>query len=144
MRPLYRVLAGLGGLYLVVFGIMGLLRTGSDGFFAKSTPHTIGQGTNLAWSIVCIVLGAVVLIATAIGRNLDVAANSYVGWALLGVGTVMLALLRTQANLFNFSVTTVIVTYIVGLVLVMASLYSKVSHDTGAAARDREATVGHR
>ncbi len=133
MRPLYRALGGLAGLYLVVFGIMGLLRTGSDGFFAKSTPHAIGQGTNLAWSIACIVLGAAVLIATAIGRNLDVATDTYIGWAILVVATVMLALLRTQANLFNFSVTTVIVSYIVGLMLITAGLYSKVAdrEDTG-------------
>jgi hypothetical protein len=133
MRPLYRALGGLAGLYLVVFGIMGLLRTASAGFFAHSTPHTIGQGTNLAWSIICIVLGAAVLIGTAIGRNLDVAADTYIGWGLIGVGTVMLALLRTQANLFNFSVTTVIVTYLVGLALLTAGLYSRVAarEDTG-------------
>ncbi|GIJ00798.1 DUF4383 domain-containing protein [Spirilliplanes yamanashiensis] len=126
LRPVYRALGGLAGLYLVLFGILGLIQTAGDGLFALGIDHVLGQGTNLAWSIVSLVVGALVLLATAVGRNLDVAADLYLGWALLGVGSAMLALIRTDANIFNFSLTTVIVTYVVGLVLVMAGLYSKV------------------
>lgn len=126
LRPVYRVLGGLAGLYLVLFGVLGLVQTAGAGLFALGVDHVLGQGTNLAWSIVSTVIGALVLLATAVGRNLDVAADTYLGWALLGIGSAMLALIRTDANIFNFSLTTVIVTYVVGLALVMAGLYSKV------------------
>jgi len=125
LRPVYRVLGGLAGLYLVVFGVVGLISTADDGFFGLALPHVLGQGTNLAWSIVTAVLGVIVLLATLVGRNLDVAADTYIGWALLVIGTAMLALIRTDANIFNFSLTTVIVSYLIGLVLIMAGLYSK-------------------
>ena len=126
LRPVYRALGGLAGLYLVLFGILGLIQTAGEGLFALGIDHVLGQGTNLAWSIVSIVIGVLVLIATALGRNIDVKVDTYLGWALLVVGSAMLALIRTDANIFNFSLTTVIVTYVVGLALVMAGLYSKV------------------
>jgi hypothetical protein len=126
LRPVYRALGGLAGLYLVVFGILGITSTASDGFFALDLDHVLGQGTNLAWSVVSLVAGAVVLLATALGRNIDVAVDTYLGWGLLGVSSAMLALIRTDANVLNFSLTTVIVSYLVGLVLILAGLYGKV------------------
>lgn len=126
LRPVYRVLGGLAGLYLVIFGIFGVIATAAAGFFALGIDHVLGQGTNLAWSIVSLVVGAIVVLATAVGRNLDVAADTYLGWGLLGAGSAMLAVIRTDANIFNFSLTTVIVTYVVGLILILAGLYGKV------------------
>jgi len=145
LRPVYRALGGLAGLYLVLFGIIGVVSTGSDGLLGRGVDHVLGQGTNLAWSLVTIVLGAVVLLATSVGRNVDVAVDTYLGWALLGIGSVMLALIRTDANILNFTLTTVIVSYCVGLVLVLAGLYSKVVADQDAGAPrpvlEQDATV---
>jgi hypothetical protein len=126
LRPVYRALGALTGLYLVIFGVVGLITTGGNGLFAVDNGSALGQGTNLAWSLVAIVLGAAVLGASVLGRNIDVAVNTYVGWTLLVVGTAMLCLLRTEINIFNFSVATVIVTYLLGLVLIQAGMYSKV------------------
>jgi hypothetical protein len=140
LRPLYRALGGLAGLYLVVFGVVGLLVTGGDGLFATDAGRVLGQGSNLAWSILSIVLGAVILIATVVGRNLDVAVNTYLGWALLVIGTFILAVIRTEVNILNFTISTVIVTYILGLVLILAGLYGKVAapEDAGAPRQERE------
>ena len=85
-------------------------------------------------------LGAVILVATVIGRNLDVAVDKYVGWGLLVVGTYSLAVIRTEVNVLNFSISTVVVTYLAGLVLIMVSYYSKVAapEDAGAPRQVRQ------
>lgn len=140
LRPVYRALGGLTGLYLVIFGVVGLFVTGGDGLFARDTDRVLGQGSNLAWSIISIVLGAVVLVATVLGRNLDVAVDTYLGWALLVIGTFSLTVSRTEVNIFNFTVSTVIVTYLAGLVLILTGLYSTVAapQDAGAPRQQRE------
>jgi hypothetical protein len=140
LRPIYRALGALIGLYFVVFGVVGAIVTAGDGLFARDTDRVLGQGGNLAWSILSIVIGAVVLVATALGRNLDVAVDKYVGWGLLVVGSFALAAIRTDVNVFNFSIATVVVTYLAGLVLIMTSYYSKVAdeQDTSAPRQVRQ------
>jgi hypothetical protein len=128
MRPLYRTLAGLVGIYLIVFGVVGFIVT------ASGSHRVLGQGANLLWSIVALLLGVIVLITTVIGRNLDVKANQYIGWGLVGIGTYELAVSRTDANFLGFSVATVIVTYIAALVLITSSLYGKVGTSEDAQA----------
>ncbi len=49
--------------------------TGGDGLFAQDAGRVLGQGTNLANSLICMVIGAIVLIATVVGRNFDVLVN---------------------------------------------------------------------
>jgi hypothetical protein len=147
LGPVYRVLGALTGLYFVAFGILGATGDTGSGLFARAADKVLGQGTNLAWSIVSIVIGAIVLIGAAVGRNRDAAVFSYLGWALLVIGMAMLALLRTDANLFNFTVTTVIVLFLAGTLLITAGLYVKVAAgdsagDAHAAAPARAAT-GH-
>jgi hypothetical protein len=127
LRPVYRALGGLIGLYFVVFGVVGLIVTGGDGLFSNDTDRVLGQASNLAHSILSIVLGVVVLVATVLGRNLDVAVDKYLGWGVLVLGTYSLAVIRTDANFLNFSVSTVVVTYLAGLVLIMAAYYSNVA-----------------
>jgi hypothetical protein len=127
LRPIYRAIGALAGIYLVLFGIVGVLVTAGDGLFGNGTDRALGQGTNLFWSIVCLIVGAVVLVATALGRNLDTETDKYVGWGLLVVGSYGLAVARTDANFLNFTIATVIVTYLVGLLLIMSGLYSKVA-----------------
>ena len=77
---------------------------------------------------------------SAIGRNLDVEADKYLGWGLLVAGTYEIAFSRTDANVLGFSISTVVVTYIVGLVLILAGLYSKVAPaaEAGAPRQVRE------
>ena len=140
LRPIYRAIAALAGAYLVLFGLVGLIVTGGDGMFAIGADRVLGQGANLFWSIVSLIVGAVVLIATGLGRNLDTEIDKYVGWGLLVVGSYGLAVARTDANFANFTIATVVVTYLVGLLLVMSGLYSKVAptHETGAPRQVRE------
>ena len=119
LRPLYRALSALAGAYLVLFGIVGLIVTPGNGLFGQPDDRVLGQGANLFWSIVSLILGAIVLIAVVIGRNLDVEVDKYLGWGLLVVGSYELAASRTDANFLKFSISTVVVTYLVGLVLIV-------------------------
>jgi hypothetical protein len=127
LRPLYRALSVLAGAYLVLFGVLGAIMTADEGLFGNGEDRVLGQKTNLFWSIVCVLLGAIVLVAVVIGRNADTEVDKYFGWGLLVVGSYELAVIRTDANFFNFSISTVVVTYLVGLVLMLAGLYSKVA-----------------
>lgn len=127
LRPLYRALGGAIGAYLVVFGIVGLITTSGDGLFGTAGHRVLGQGANLLWSIITLVVGAVVLIGAVLGRNVDSEVDKYVGWAMLVVGSYGLAVERTDADVLDFTIATVIVTYCVGLVLIMTGLYVKIA-----------------
>jgi hypothetical protein len=125
LRPLYRALSALTGAYLVLFGIVGLIVTPGNGLFGQPDDRVLGQGANLFWSIISLILGVIVLIGVVIGRNLDVEINKYLGWGLLVVGSYELAASRTDANFLKFSIATVVVTYLIGLVLIVSGLYAK-------------------
>ncbi|BCJ42992.1 hypothetical protein GCM10010168_02670 [Actinoplanes ianthinogenes] len=127
LRPMYRVAGFVAGAYLVVFGVLGLIATASDGLTGEPADRVLGQSINLLGSIVALIAGGLVLLGTAVGRNVDVQVDKLVGWGLLVVGSYSLATIRTDANFFGYSVSTVVVTYLVGLLLITISLYSKVA-----------------
>ena len=127
LRPLYRVVGFLAGAYLVVFGIVGLIQTSGHDFTGNIGVRVLGQQANMLWSIISLILGGIVVLATVIGRNADTEADKYLGWTLLVLGVYSLATSRTDANFFGFSIATVVVTLLVGLVLITVSLYSKVA-----------------
>jgi uncharacterized membrane protein HdeD (DUF308 family) len=115
-RPIYRVIAGLIGLYFVLFGLIG--------FFQDD--KAFGQGTNAANSVLSIVIGVIVLAATAVGRNLDVLVYRVMGYALMALGLLTLAFLRTDVNVLDHTVTTCIVWMLLGIVLLVSGMYSKI------------------
>jgi Domain of unknown function (DUF4383) len=139
LRPLYRALSGLVGVYLIIFGIVGVVVTSGDGLFGRAGHRVLGQGANLFWSIVCLILGAIVLVTTLLGRNLMTETDSYVGWGMLVVGTYGLATARTNANVLDFTIATVVVTYLLGLVLITAGLYGKVGTEEESRAEQEAA-----
>jgi hypothetical protein len=143
LRPLYRALGALAGAWLVLFGIVGVIVNAGDDFFAAHAERVFGQGINMFGSIVSLVTGAIVLIVTAIGRNLDTETYKFLGWGVLAVGSYGLATARTDANFLGFTISTVVVDYLVGLVLVLAGLYitSAPIAETGAARQVRESTT---
>ncbi|MEV1329087.1 DUF4383 domain-containing protein [Micromonospora costi] len=128
-RPIYRAIGGLTGLYLVVFGVLGVIESAGNEFFAQDDTQVLGQGTNLGFSLVSILLGVVVLAGTALGRNIDVMINQWLAYVVMAVSLAGLAFIRTDANIFNFTVITVIVLMVAGLVLLMVGMYGKVGSD---------------
>jgi hypothetical protein len=67
-----------------------------------------------------------------VGRNVDQFINYWGGLLFLVVPTAMLLLLRTDGNILNFSMATVIVSYVIGLVLFAAGLYGKAGSQEAA------------
>jgi len=126
LRPVYRVLAGLVGGYSLVFGIVGVAQTRGTALFAQShLPMALGLRTNPAFAYLSILAGAVVIVAALIGRNLDYLVNLVGGLLYMVVGLLMLALLQTDANYLGFTMTTVIVSFILGTVVFAAGLYGR-------------------
>ncbi|MEU9741827.1 DUF4383 domain-containing protein [Micromonospora chersina] len=128
-RPVYRAIGGLVGLYFVVFGVLGIIASAGNDVLAQDDTKVLGQGTNLGFSMLTILLGAAIMVGTAIGRNLDVAINQWLAYALMALGLAELAFLHTDANIFNFSIMTVIVVLTLSLVLLMVGMYGKVGTD---------------
>ncbi|RLP95686.1 MULTISPECIES: DUF4383 domain-containing protein [unclassified Micromonospora] len=133
-RPIYRAIGGLTGLYLVVFGVLGIIASAGNEILAQDDTKVLGQGTNLGFSLLTVLLGLVVLAGTVLGRNIDVAINQWLAYALMVIGLAGLAFIRTDANFFNFSITTVIVVLSAALVLLMVGMYGKVGSDEEAEA----------
>jgi hypothetical protein len=138
LRPLYRVLAGLAGLYVLVFGIVGASQTGEHGFFAQDDlPWVLGLRANRAFAIQSIVAGAVIVGAAVIGRNLDRWVNLIGGIVFLVAGFAMMVVLQTDLNFLGFTMATCVVSFVIGLVLFTAGLYGKVASTERAAYEDR-------
>ncbi|MEH0929556.1 DUF4383 domain-containing protein [Micromonospora sp. CPCC 205558] len=133
-RPIYRAIGGLTGLYLVVFGVLGIIASTGNEILAQDDTRVLGQGTNLGFSLLSVLLGIVVLVGTALGRNIDVAINQWLAYGLMVISLAGLAFIRTDANIFNFSISTVIVVMTAALVLLMVGMYGKVGTEDEAEA----------
>lgn len=121
----YRFLAALAGLYVLVFGILGVIRTAGDSLFDRGDVVVLGLHTNLAFSLLSVVVGVIVLVGAAIGRNFAHYLNLFAGGVFLAAGIVMLLLLETDANFLNFTVATCVASFLIGTFLVLAGLYGK-------------------
>jgi hypothetical protein len=143
LRPLYRALAAIVGGFVLVFGVVGFIATAGEPFLSRSEAAALGLRTNLAFSIASVVAGAVILLALLVGRNVDYFVNVWGGLAFLTVGMAALTLLHTDLNVFNFSVATVIVSFVIGLVLFAAGLYGRSGSTAAALAEEAMRHGGH-
>jgi hypothetical protein len=142
LLPLYRTLAGLAGLFCLVFGIVGIVRTASDSIFHRGDEVILGLKTNLAFAIISVVVGAIVLIGALIGGNLDHYINLIAGIVYLVSGMLMMSLLQTNANFLNFRMGTCIIAFVIGVVLLTAGLYGRVG-DASAEAHEEHFRLHH-
>ena len=136
-RPFYRVLAGLIGLYILVFGVVGYLQTRDLTFFDRGETWVLGLQTNPAFSVLSVLAGIVLLGGAGYGRNADHLINLGGGGVFLLAGLVMLTVLRTDANLLNFAVANCVASFLIGLALLLAGLYGKTGSGEYAEAEDR-------
>jgi hypothetical protein len=126
LRSAYRVLAFLIGAYLLLFGIVGVTQSSGHSFFANHVDITaLGLHTNMAFSLVNIIAGAVIAVGAVYGHNIDHFINMFGGILFLAAGLVMLILQRTDANFLNFTVSTCVVSFLFGMLLFAAGLYGK-------------------
>lgn len=136
-RPFLRMLAGAAGLYVLVFGIVGLIQTWGESFFERGDTWVLGLKTNPAFSILSIVVGLVLVGGGVYGRNVDHFINLTGGVVFLVAGLAMMTVLHTDANLLNFSLSNCVVSFIIGLVLLHAGLYGKTGPGDLAEAEQR-------
>jgi hypothetical protein len=127
LRPLYRCLAGISGLYLLAFGLISLIVTWGDPLFHRGGDWVLGLRTNPAAALIGLLAGAAVLGAALLGGNLHHRVNLVLGWGLMAYATAVMAVIQTDANVFNVSMINVIVVMSLGLVVLAAGLYGKVS-----------------
>lgn len=136
LRPLYRTLAGLVGLYILVFGILGLTQTWGDPLFARNGDWVLGLRTNLAFSLMSVVFGAVIIVSVFMGGNLGHLASLSIGVIFVLAGLGMMAVMQTELNFLNFSMSTAIVSLIFGLIFIATGLYDKVGTPEDARAEE--------
>lgn len=129
LRPFYRGLAMLVGLYVLVFGIIGVVKTAGEPLFNRGNVIDLGLRTNLAFSILSIVVGVIILAAAILGRNADHFINMVFGGLFMFAGVFGLTIVRTKLNLLNFTVATCIASSLLGTALLVAGLYGKTGSD---------------
>src|SRR2546429_8937396 len=126
LRPLYRVVAGLVGAYSLVFGIAAFSGTRGTPLFAHTNlPWVLGLRANLAFALLSIVSGAVLVVCAVIGRNLDFLVNTLGGLLFMVVGMLMLGLLQTDLNILDYTVATCVVSFVIGMIRFTAGLYAR-------------------
>lgn len=137
LRGLWRAVAALSGLYLVALGVYGIVETSGLELFAQDDlPEVFGQQLNPASSGMLLVLGGIVVLVTVIGRNLDHFGNFWAGQSLVIVTLLAMAVLRTDANILGFNMTSVIVIMSVGTLILASSLYAKIGRSDASEHHD--------
>ncbi|WP_163511520.1 DUF4383 domain-containing protein [Fodinicola acaciae] len=136
LGTVYRVGGGLVGLALVIFGVIGLVD--KLPYFAVDGQSVLGLSSNGLLSIVSVVVGALLLVAALIGRNLAAHTNVTFGILFLVSGLVNICLLRTELNYFGFKMQNVIFSFVVGLMLLTFGFYGRVSGKSRNAQRTDE------
>ena len=136
LRLTYRFFATIAGLYLLLFGVIGLARTWGDPFLHRGTDWVLGLRTNPAASWLATAAGAILLAAILIGGNVYHRVALVLGWGCCAYAVLIMAFLQTDANIVNASMINVITLIVLGLIVLTAGLYGKVG--TAEAARAEE------
>ncbi|MFY1634291.1 DUF4383 domain-containing protein [Solwaraspora sp. WMMB335] len=137
LRPVYRTIAGLTGLYVLVFGIAGTIATWGEPPFARDDVWVLGLRTNLAFALSSVAFGGLIFIGALAGGRLGHYANLTIAVIFMVTGLLMMGLLQTSANFLNFSMSTVVVSLIFGLIFLATGLYDKVGPSGDAGGEDR-------
>ncbi|MFJ4004515.1 DUF4383 domain-containing protein [Streptomyces sp. NPDC090023] len=124
LNLVYRIGAGLIGLFLLVFGILGLV--GHIGAFNVGSDTVAGLNTNGALSILSICVGVILLAGMVIGGNFASTLNMVFGVLFILSGFLNLGLLDTENNFLAFKIQNVFFTFIVGLLLMTFGMYGRV------------------
>ncbi|MGE7432657.1 MULTISPECIES: DUF4383 domain-containing protein [Kitasatospora] len=126
MALVYRIGAGLGGVFLLIFGILGLLD--HPGFLSTHGPRIAGLSTDGALSILSVIVGLVLVAGAAVGGIVASNLNMIVGVLFVLSGFYGLTVLgRPDANILNFQLANVLFAFIFGFVVLTFGMYGRVS-----------------
>lgn len=126
LRSVYRGLAGLTGVYLTGFGLSGVSASRGLPFFDQGDTKAWGLHTNMAFALLSLGVGLVILAGVAIGHNVDRFINMTGALVFMVCGLIMLALSRSSLNFLNYDVTAAVVSFVIGTVLLLSGLYGRV------------------
>ncbi|MFF4543293.1 DUF4383 domain-containing protein [Streptomyces sp. NPDC001435] len=124
LNKVYRVGAGLMGLFLLAFGILGL--TNNIGFFDTGGNTAMGLNTNGALSVLSVCVGLLLFVGMVIGGNFASTLNMTLGILFLLSGFLNLALLDTPHNFLAFKMQNVLFSFVVGILLMVFGMYGRV------------------
>ncbi|MDQ1029608.1 hypothetical protein QF035_007190 [Streptomyces umbrinus] len=124
LSKFYRVGAGLMGLVLLAFGILGLID--KVGFFDTGGDTVAGLNTNGALSVLSICVGLLLFVGMVIGGNVASTLNMILGVLFILSGFVNLALLDTGFNFLAFRIQNVLFSFVVGVMLMFFGMYGRV------------------
>ncbi|MFJ5259489.1 DUF4383 domain-containing protein [Streptomyces sp. NPDC088387] len=124
LSTVYRVGAGLMGLALLAFGILGL--TNNIGFFDTGGDQVVGLNTNGALSVLSICVGVLLIVGMVIGGNVASTLNMTLGILFILNGFLNLGLLETDYNFLAFKIQNVLFSFVVGLLLMTFGMYGRV------------------
>ncbi|MGW3044245.1 DUF4383 domain-containing protein [Kitasatospora sp. NPDC001159] len=126
LRTVWRIGAGLGGVFLIVFGSLGL--ADHPGFLDTRGDEIGGLSTNGALAVLSIVAGAILVLGAIIGGNFASNLNMVVGVLFVLSGFYGLAVLgRPEANILNFRMANVLFAFLFGIVVTAFGMYGRVS-----------------
>ncbi|MEU1499048.1 DUF4383 domain-containing protein [Streptomyces sp. NPDC005732] len=124
LSTFYRVGAGLMGLFLLAFGILGL--TDNIGFFTTHGDTVVGLNTNGTLSVISICAGLILFAGMVIGGNVASTVNMVLGVLFILSGFLNLALLDTSFNFLAFHIQNVLFSFVVGVLLMFFGMYGRV------------------
>ncbi|MEU1458590.1 DUF4383 domain-containing protein [Streptomyces avermitilis] len=124
LSKFYRVGAGLMGLVLLAFGVLGLINR--IGFFNTHGDTVAGLNTNGALSALSICVGLLLFAGMVIGGNVASTLNMVLGILFILSGFVNLALLDTGFNFLAFHIQNVLFSFVVGVLLMFFGMYGRV------------------
>jgi hypothetical protein len=120
----YRFGAGLMGLALLAFGILGVVN--KVGFFSTHGDTVAGLNTNGALSVLSICVGLILFAGMVIGGNIASTVNMVLGVLFILSGFVNLALLDTRYDFLAFGIQNVLFSFVVGVLLMFFGMYGRV------------------
>ncbi|MGW7365799.1 DUF4383 domain-containing protein [Streptomyces sp. NPDC054841] len=124
LSKIYRIGAGLMGLVLLAFGILGL--THNIGFFDIGKATVGGLSTNGGLSVLSICVGLLLFVGMVIGGNFASTLNMVLGVLFIVSGFLNLGLLDSGSNFLNFRIQNVIFSFVVGVMLMWFGMYGRV------------------
>ncbi|MFF1601838.1 DUF4383 domain-containing protein [Streptomyces mirabilis] len=124
LNTFYRIGAGLMGLFLLAFGILGL--TNNVGFFTTHGDRVIGLNTNGSLSVLSICVGLLLFVGMVIGGNFASTLNMVFGVLFILNGFLNLALLDGRYNFLAFRIQNVLFSFVVGVLLMFFGMYGRV------------------
>jgi hypothetical protein len=117
LHKFYRAVGAVVGVLLIAFGVVGLIVSGD----------VLGAPASTAFCAICLIAGAVLVLAAAQGGNAAAEVNAYLGAVLILLGLVCLLTMHTDgANFLDASMADAAILFVAGMVALAAGFYGRV------------------